>query len=515
MENILKPISHDVLKELNKTQLLTLIEGEQNIRAQLEDQLSQLQAKFVDLGEKILNIEGKYVRLKKRLFCPSTEKSPKLKDKKAKKNKSPRKKTSRLPSERYPNLPIEEVELEYEQAPDCQSCGKDMSGTNMFEISEILTVTPKKYHITRQFRKKYRCSCCHSALITTPVPPRIIPKSSYSDEMIIDVALSKYCDLIPIERYCAIANRASGTELPPNSLISLTHKLADFVEPIYSEGLKGEIIDVEVLSADETTHRMLEGDEQKNWYLWGFSCPESAYFEYHDTRSGSVASDILLESKASVLLSDAFSGYSKAIRLANVKRKEGGKYPIQKALCNAHSRRKFDEADKFEESKFYMKQYTRIYKLEKYAKNKVANKARARTISGKIFDRMKARATVDLDGVSKYSDLARAIKYFLNNFEGLTLYVKNLKIPIDNNQQERLFRSPVIGRKTWAGTHSKRGARTAAILFSIVESCKLIKINPRQYFKDMISMIHTQNKWLTPAKYKDKIAQKIDLPNTN
>lgn len=512
MDNILQPISRSILEGLNKTQLLTLIEGEQNIRTQLEAQVSALKAAHGQLEEEILNIEGKYVRLKKRLFCPSTEKSPKPQEKKTKKTKSPRKKTTRLPSERYPNLPIEEVELEYEQLPDCQSCGKDMAGTNMFEISEMLTVTPKKYHITRQFRKKYRCSCCHSALVTTPVPPRIIPKSSYSDEMIIDVALSKYCDLIPIERYCAMANRASGTELPPNSLISLTHKLADFVKPIYSEGLKGEIIDVEVLFADETSHKMLEGDDQKNWYLWGFSGPESAYFEYHDTRSGSVASDILLETKASVLLSDAFSGYAKAIRLANVKRHDIGKKTIKKALCNAHSRRKFDEADKFEESKFYMKQYRRIYKLEKHAKNKPADKARARKISGRIFSRMKARASADLGGVSKHSDLARAIYYFLNNFEGLTLNIKNLKIPVDNNQQERLFRSPVIGRKTWSGTHSKKGARTAAILFSIVESCKLIKVNPRQYFKDMVNMIHTQNKWLTPAKYKEFIAQTKDPP---
>ena len=268
--DILQPIARDTLKGLTKTQLLTLFEGEQDLRLQLESQVSKLQARYDEQTEQILNIEGKYVRLKKRIFCPSSEKLPR--DKKSKKKQTkpkPRKKTPKLPSERYPNLPIEEVELELEQNPDCPTCGKDMASTNMSEMSETLTVTPKKYHITRQYRKKYRCTCCHGSLVTTPAPPRIIPRSSYSDEMIIDVALSKFCDLTPIDRYSAMANRTSDVNLPPNSLISLTHKLADFLEPIYSEGLKGEIIEAEVISADETTHRMLEGDEKKNWYLRG------------------------------------------------------------------------------------------------------------------------------------------------------------------------------------------------------------------------------------------------------
>lgn len=191
MDNILAPISRDLLKSLNKTQLLTLVEGEQNIRTQLEDQISELQKKCEQLDDQVLNIEGKYVRLKNRIFCPSTEKSPKPSENKTKKAKKPRGKTARLPSERYPNLPIEETELELYQLPDCTSCGGGMTGTNMFEVSEALTVTPKKYHVTRQYRKKYRCSCCHSSLVTTPTPPRIMPKSSYSDEMILDVALSK------------------------------------------------------------------------------------------------------------------------------------------------------------------------------------------------------------------------------------------------------------------------------------------------------------------------------------
>ena len=66
------------------------------------------------------------------------------------------------------------------------------------------------------------------SLITAP--PRIKPGSGYSDEMVIDVALSKYCDLVP-ERYTSIAGREGLKDLPPNSLIQQTHYLSDFVEP--------------------------------------------------------------------------------------------------------------------------------------------------------------------------------------------------------------------------------------------------------------------------------------------
>ena len=60
----------------------------------------------------------------------------------------------------------------------------------------------------------------------------------------------------------------------------------------------------------------------------------------------------------------------------------------------------------------------------------------------------------------------------------------------------------MIGRKTWYGTHSKRGAETAAILFSLVESCKLNKINPREYFQGLVSDLHNGKAAYTPGSLK-------------
>lgn len=71
----------------------------------------------------------------------------------------------------------------------------------------------------------------------------------------------------------------------------------------------------------------------------------------------------------------------------------------------------------------------------------------------------------------------------------------------DNNLSERELRSPVVGRKTWYGTHSKRGALTAAVLFSIVQSCKINNVNPRNYFPWVVRRIHVGEEIFTPYEY--------------
>jgi len=119
-----------------------------------------------------------------------------------------------------------------------------------------------------------------------------------------------------------------------------------------------------------------------------------------------------------------------------------------------------------------------------------------------IFGAMKQRALEDANSYSSKSSIGKAFAYFLKNFKELTLFTEVADLPIDNNSQERLLRNHVIGRKTWYGTHSKRGARTAAILFSLVESCKLNKVNPREYFKNLVRDLLLEKNPHTPAQAK-------------
>ena len=405
-------------------------------------------------------------------------------------------------SDRYPNIFVNEQFVEIEPIPNCPCCNKTMIDSDMFEVSEQLTVIPKKYEILRTNRVKYVCSC-HGAIELANPLPRIIEGSSYSNEMITDVALSKYLDLIPINRYVKMADRAGLVDLPANSLIETTHAFADFVSPVYSLVKQG-ILNSRVLRADETPHLMLEGDEKDRWYLWGFSTETLCFLECRDTRSGDIASEILVKSKCEVLVSDVYSGYGKAIRVVNEVRQSNQMPLVMAAHCNAHARRYFFKNwPQYKEAQFYLDHYHEIYQLNKKAKGQDPPEIlKYRTKMKPRFEAMKERAMQELGNYSLKGKYAKALKYFLKNYDTLTYFLKDAETPIDNNAQERNLRSHVMGRKSWYGTHSKRGALTAAIMFSLVESCKLVGVNPRQYFQDLVTDLLAGAKPYTPADYK-------------
>jgi transposase len=447
-----------------------------------------------------LVMEEQLKSLKDTLYGASTERYKK--SEKEKKPKSDPKPRIKKPSERYPNIPVREIIISVDPIPNCESCGEIMSDSGMTEDSEQLTVIPKKYEIILNKRTKYRCQC-QSCILTAPALPRIVEGSSYSDEMILDIALSKYCDLIPIHRYCLMAARSGLPGLASHSLIETTHYIADFVLGAYLL-IRDRVLASRVLHADETPHKMLEGSENKSWYLWGFSTSELCFLECHDTRSGDVASEILLNSKCEVLVSDVYSGYGKAIRISNQMRAALNNALTKSAYCNSHSRRYFFKSwPGYKEAEFYLDHYHEIYQLNSQAKGKPPPEILEHRAQMKPrFEEMKKRAVEELPNYSNKSKYGRALRYFLENYDGLTLFLTDAEVPIDNNSQERILRSHVVGRKTWYGTHSERGARTAAILFSLVETCKLNGVNPREYFKKLTSELLKGNKPFTPKDFK-------------
>lgn len=487
---------------LTREELIEFARLEQKFRIKLQKEVERLRAFNEELKQKTFFIEEKYVTVKNKFFGKSSEREAPSGGSRTQDPKSPKKKIQ-LPSERYPEAPLIERHVELEELPNCRCCGKRMKDSGMTEDSEFLTVIPAQYLVVCQRRHKYSCTSCYGDVQTAPAPPTIKSGSSYSDEMKVDVALSKYCDLIPVERYAAIASREGLKDLPPQSLIESTHHVADFVEGAY-EQVQAEALESRVLHADETPHRMLEGDDKKSWYLWGFSNEKASYLEIHNTRSGEVASDFLAKASCEYLVSDVYSGYGKAVREANVLRREKGLPTISHAYCNAHSRRKFKEAEVFEdEARFFIDAYKDIYSLENRIRGKPPDDIlRTRREMAPLFEGMKTRAMARLPAVPSKSAIGKAFAYFLENYAGLTLFLKDPALPIDNNAQERLLRNPVIGRKTWYGTHSKRGARTTAILFSLVESCKLNGVNPREYFKCLVQDLHLEKFPYSPHQFK-------------
>lgn len=522
-QNLFDPVPVERFQILSKEELVELAKQHQSIIGQFQKKVERLEAINNELAQKQLFVDEQFITIKNKLFGKSSER---------RKSKSSSrgsglagKKKVQLPSERYPHAPLIERHVTLDQMPTCKCCGTEMVDSGMAEESEYLTKVPAQFFVVVQLRHKYACRTCHGDIVTAPAPPRITPGGAYSDEMITDVAMSKYCDLIPIERQAQMAAREGFKGIPPQSMIEGTHQLAGFIKTAYDR-LKNEMLSASLWLADETPHRMLEGDKKNSWFLWGFSTKYTSYFECHDTRSGDVASDLLGQSKCEYLVSDVYSGYSKAVGITNAIRKVQGLPLIQHVYCNAHVRRKFKEAlDVFKaildkaksqeekeralreylRNKLYIDQYRKIYRLDRLAKKYPDHCLRIRARQRKYFERMRDRCLQDKGGYSDQSKIGIAMNYFLKNFDSFTRFIGNANLPIDNNQSERLLRSPVIGRKTWYGTHSKRGAETAAILFSIVESCKLNQINPREYLKNLVQDLHQGKSAYTPKEYKDLV----------
>lgn len=494
-EHLFEPIPCDKYDLLSKEEIIAINKDYENLIKQMQAHIEKQNGRIFKFEQKSFLLGEQVINIKNKLFGKSSEKSDK-KEKQTKPKKQSRKRVL-LPSERYPNIDIIEKRVELDQLPICPCCNEQMKDSGLTEDSEYLTTIPRRYHVVKQKRVKYSCGKCYGAMVTTPAIPRIKAGSSYSDEMVVDVAVSKYCDLIPVERYTQMAARDGVKGLPANTLIQSTHNLADFLTPVY-EKIKNNILKSKVIHADETPHRMLEGDKKSNWYLWGFSTDNASYFEAHDTRSGDVASNLINNSACEYLVSDVFSGYQKAVRESNIYRADNNLPLIKNIYCNAHARRKFKESeDNFEqESKFFLKCYRKIYRLNKL--DNFVHKRRWQSIYYKLMERYALKIK---NSYSRKSSITKAVNYFLNNYNELTLFLRHEDIPIDNNSQERLMRNPVIGRKTWYGTHSKRGAITNAILFSLVESCKINKVNPREYFKAIVLAIHQNQSIFTPAEY--------------
>jgi transposase len=251
---------------------------------------------------------------------------------------------------------------------------------------------------------------------------------------------------------------------------------------------------------------MLEGDDSdKTWYLWGFTGGRSSYFEIHNTRSGSVAVKFLAESQCLYLMTDVYSGYIRAVREANAIRRAQGRSEIIMLYCNSHSRRRFTEAAVSypDEAQFFIEQYAQIYRLEKQLKTLIdpLDRKQKRAQMKFYFEAMVARAQVLRGGFSDKSTLVRAIDYFLGNYHGLTQCLNSPDLPLDNNISERQLRCPVIGRKTWLGTHSERGAETTQILFTIFQSCSLAKVSATQYLGAITKALLSGDQPFTPHEY--------------
>jgi transposase len=428
-------------------------------------------------------LERHLAKLTKQVFGPSSEQrttdapgdaSAEGDDKT--KDDDKKKKRGHGPKEQ-PKLPVVSVEHDLDDADKmCPNCGgglHEMEG--QYEEHDEIDVIPLQFVIKRHKRKKYTCRC-GSCIETAIGPDKLCPGGRYSVDFAIYVAISKYCDHLPLERQVRMMAR-EGLVVTSQTLWDQIELLTRLVESAMPR-LRSYILGHPVVGADETSWELFgkKPGQGKSWYVWVLRVETAVYYAIRDGRSFKTA-EALLASFAGVLVCD---GYVVYLSLS-------GAYPrVALAHCWAHVRREFVEIEKSfpKPCGEIIDLIGELYAIDKKCRIEGEDLEEARDQKSRlVIDRIVAWFYRTLPKCLPESGLHKAIGYMVHMWPGLVLCLDDPDIPLDNNGTERAARGPVVGRKNHYGSHSLRGTEVAASLYSLVESAKLNALEPRFYLR--------------------------------
>ena len=95
------------------------------------------------------------------------------------------------------------------------------------------------------------------------------------------------------------------------------------------------------------------------------------------------------------------------------------------------------------------------------------------------------------DRILPASMIGKAVRYALGQWERLQVFLRDGRVEIDNNAVERAVRGVALGRKNWLFCGSKSGGKRAAVMYSLVQSCKELGVEPYAYFADVLERLPT------------------------
>jgi transposase len=429
-------------------------------------------------------LERHLAKLTKQVFGPSSEQratdapgnASAEGDDKTKDDGKKKKKRGHGPKEQ-PKLPVIEVKHGLDDADKvCPNCGgglHEMEG--QYEDHDEVGVIPLRFVIKRHRRKKYACRC-GSCIETALGPDKLCPGGRYSVDFAIYVAISKYCDHLPLERQVRMMAR-EGLVVTSQTLWDQIELLTRLVESAMPR-LRSYILGHPVVGADETSWELFgkKPGQGKSWYVWVLRVETAVYYAIRDGRSFKTA-EALLASFAGVLMCD---GYVVYLSLS-------GAYPrVVLAHCWAHVRREFVEIEKSFPTQCgaIIDLIAELYAIEKKCRVEGEDLEEVRDQKSRlVIDRIVEWFYRTLPKCLPESGLHKAIGYMVHMWTGLVLFLDDPEIPLDNNGTERAARGPVVGRKNHYGSHSLRGTEVAATLYSLVESAKLNALEPRFYLR--------------------------------
>ena len=405
------------------------------------------------------------------------------------------------------------VEVLHELPEEQRVCPHDGTALERFaeQTSEQLDIVPAKIQVLRHVRATYRCPCCREHVVTAPMPAQPIPKSQASPGLLAYVATAKYVDAMPLYRQAEAFERIDA-QLPRQTLARwMVRAGAEVVVPVVNL-LRDELLAGDYIHMDETTVQVLDEpgrEAQATSWLWcqvgGSREHPVVLFDYDPSRSGAVPTRLLGEF-AGYLHTDGYDGYNAAVAANG----------IRHLYCFAHARRDFTDALKalgINPSKLPPKPPDKarrlikglglirtLYAIERRIRDEppaVRHEVRWRD-SRPALERLREWVEVTHPRVPPKTGLGKALAYLHNHWDGLTRFLDDGRLEIDNNAAENAIRPFVVGRRNWLISASVGGATASANLYSLIQTAKANGLDPYAYLRHLFT-------WLPQATCADDI----------
>ena len=499
----------------NIDELKDIIFSLQNSYNTIQNNYTDLQNKYKSAQEEIESIHRKYKAALAKYFSPTKEKvsqeqagqlglfnecetfidedkkeNPAEKEESITINEYTRKKGGKRKLPDY--LPVEEHIYELSESErECKYCGKThpVIGEERTEELDIIPMQIKKVvHIAKKYGP---CSCdefLHSGdkeIIKAEKPKRIIPYSFVSPGLLAYVIDMKYNYALPFYRLSK-KFEAIETDISRATLCNWSMLASEKCEALYA-AMREYIKCGKVIQMDETTVQVLHEEgkaaETKS-FMWvmrgGVTNGKLTLFNYSPTRNSTVPLELLKGFKG-FLQTDGYEGYSKAVT----------EYGLTHVGCLAHIRRKFFDALKADKKSktaaHALKLIARIYLIEKKLRDE-------NLLPDKFIKKRKDEVVPVLTEFKKWldekqvyltpkTDSGKAVNYAIGQWDNFSNYLDSAELTPDNNIIENAIRPFVIGRKNWLFSNTPRGAKSSALLYSLVESAKDNNLNVYNYLR--------------------------------
>ncbi len=399
-----------------------------------------------------------------------------------------RRKPARRPLPEH--LPRERVV--YPSPTACPCCGGVLHKLGE-DVTETLELVPRQWKVIQHVREKHSCRSCEK-ITQPPAPSHPIARGRAGPGLLAHVLFGKYGLHLPLTRQSATYAR-EGVPLDVSTLADWVGSSAATLMPLV-EAIRAHVFAAERIHADDTTVPVLDIGKTRTGRLWtyvrddrpfaGADPPAAAYF-YSPDRGG-VHPEAHLASYAGLMQADAYAGYN---RLYEVGRQPA---PIVEAVCWAHARRKFFDLARLNKAPIAIEAVARIDALfaiereinglppgERHQVRHERSRPRVEAL-GAWLREQHAR-------LSANNQVAKAIAYSLNRWDGLARFLDDGRLCMTNNAAERALRGIAVGRHNWTFAGSDNGGRRAAAIYTLIETAKLNDVDPQAWLADVLARL--------------------------